>query len=185
MPTWRTVRLLRPASDVVASGKRSEVLPTCSSVRSWTRGHFTRVALSEMSENPDAGLATVSIEPSTWLHMARLAQRSAALLPRSRNWNSSGNRREEHGVVGGRGSGLRVSGELGSQLVSLHHLQGLGGHRMHRQGRGHARHASRPCACVCVQACVPHLNNSGLLLGVIKFHGDCLYLRACGQGEVG
>jgi hypothetical protein len=41
-PTWRTVRLVSPVSEAVASGARSEALLTLSTVRALTAGQRTR-----------------------------------------------------------------------------------------------------------------------------------------------
>jgi hypothetical protein len=78
-PTLRVgrVRLVRRVSDAVARGAREGALHT--RVRSVMPGQRRSAAVSSTAEKPEPGLATTTIEPSTWRHMALHTPRSAIL----------------------------------------------------------------------------------------------------------
>jgi hypothetical protein len=92
-PTWRTVRLVSPSSDAVASGASSDALLTLSRVRWRVRDQRSRARLSSLAEKPQAGLATTStldLQASTCARMALHTPRIAFLLaPSSRGHSCS------------------------------------------------------------------------------------------------
>jgi hypothetical protein len=81
--TWRTVKLVRPASDAVDSGARSFSSLTFSMVRSRTAVQRRRADPRSSADAPELGLATTWTAPSTWLRMCVLTKRRAALASES------------------------------------------------------------------------------------------------------